>query len=262
MGMGTLRVRVRVWAPIPGGIPVPFTKGSTPKVQGQHGMLLQPTMRTHTGFKPGEKAYLDSLDINTTWPSWKLSHQFLGPYPGVCAVGKNAYHLRLPYSMCQLHPVFNVVKLLRAPKALILGRHPKPPPDLQIIDGEPEYEVEAILDSWHFCNRLQFLISWKGYGYEENTWTDEDDVRAPDLVREFYQKNPGAPCCIHAVHFGKFPFHPAHVVTSPRGGSDVRGTHTELQSPNSDQPSWPPADYTYVQRYLPLCSHGHCSYSI
>ena len=157
-------------------------------------------------FEPGKKVYLDGSDINTTRPSQKLSHRFLGPYPVVRAVGKNAYRLRLPYSMRQLHPMFNVIKLLRAPKDPIVGRRPKPPPDPQIIDGEPEYEVEAILDSRRFCNRLQFLGSWKGYSYEENTWTDENDVHAPDLVREFYRKNPGAPHHIRAVRFRKLPF--------------------------------------------------------
>jgi hypothetical protein len=98
-------------------------------------------------FEPGKKVYLNSLDINTTQPSRKLSHQFLGPYPVVHAVGKNAYRLRLPYSMHQLHPMFNVVKLLQASKDPIIGRHPKPPPDPQIINGEPEYEVETLLDS-------------------------------------------------------------------------------------------------------------------
>ena len=138
--------------------------------------------------------------------------------------------------MCRLHPVFNVVKLLRAPKDPIPGRRLKPP-DLQIIDGEPEYEVEAILDSRQFCNQLQFLVFWKGYSYEENTWTNENDIHAPDLVREFYRKNPGAPRRIRAVRFGKLPFCPARVVTSPRGGSDVRGINAELQSPKSDRPS-------------------------
>ena len=84
--------------------------------------------------------------------------------------------------MCRLHPVFNVVKLLRAPDDPIAGRRPNPPPDPEIVDGEPEYKVKAILDSRRYYNRFQFLVKWKGYGHEENSWTDENDVKALDLV--------------------------------------------------------------------------------
>jgi Tfp pilus assembly protein PilP len=42
-------------------------------------------------YKPGDKVFLDSLDIQTTRPSKKLSHKFLGPYPVERAVGRNAY---------------------------------------------------------------------------------------------------------------------------------------------------------------------------
>jgi hypothetical protein len=206
-------------------------------------------------FEPGEKVYLDGSDINTTRPSQKLSHRFLGPYPVVRAVGKNAYRLRLPYSMHQLHPVFNVIKLLQAPKDPIPGRRPKPP-DPQIIDREPEYKVEAILDSRQFHNQLQFLVSWNGYDYKENTWTNENDVHTPDLVQEFYRKNLGAPR-IHAVRFRKLPFCPARVVTSPRGGSDVRGINAKLQSLIGLHDH---LQVTHMSFLLYL--YGHCSYSI
>jgi hypothetical protein len=32
-------------------------------------------------YKPGDRVYLDTSDISTTRPSWKLSHRRLGPYP-------------------------------------------------------------------------------------------------------------------------------------------------------------------------------------
>ena len=38
-------------------------------------------------YKPGDKVFLDSSDIQTTRPSKKLSHKFLGPYPVEKAVG-------------------------------------------------------------------------------------------------------------------------------------------------------------------------------
>jgi Chromo (CHRromatin Organisation MOdifier) domain len=60
-----------------------------------------------------------------------------------------------------------------------------PPPE--IIEGEPEYEVECILASHRFGRRrkLQYLVKWLGYPLSENSWQDATDVHTPDLVREF-----------------------------------------------------------------------------
>ena len=47
-------------------------------------------------YQPGNRVYLDAEDIQTTRPSKKLSHKFLGPYVVERAVGPLAYCLRLP----------------------------------------------------------------------------------------------------------------------------------------------------------------------
>jgi hypothetical protein len=57
-----------------------------------------------------------------------------------------------------------------------------PLPDPEVIDGIPEYEVEQIQDSQIFRRKLQFLVAWKGYRYEEHSWVDKKDLSAPDLV--------------------------------------------------------------------------------
>ena len=72
-------------------------------------------------YQPGDKVYLDASDIQTTRPSWKLSHQRLGPFPIVRKVGNSAYCLQLSPSMSRLHPVFNVIELMPAPEDPIPG---------------------------------------------------------------------------------------------------------------------------------------------
>ena len=98
-------------------------------------------------YQPRDKVYLDASDIHTTRPSWKLSHRKLGPFPVVKKVRNGVYRLRLPPSMNRIHPVFNVVKLTLAPEDPIPGRRPRPPPLLEIVNGENEFIVERILDS-------------------------------------------------------------------------------------------------------------------
>jgi Chromo (CHRromatin Organisation MOdifier) domain len=67
---------------------------------------------------------------------------------------------------------------------------PEPPPDL--IDGEEQYEVEQVLGTKKLRRKLHFFIKWKGYSAAHNTWEPKENVNAPELVKEFYQKNPSA----------------------------------------------------------------------
>ena len=155
---------------------------------------------------PGDKVYLDGSDIRTSRPSKKLAHRFLGPYIVECCVGVNAYCLRLPKSMSWLHPVFPVIKLLTVPLDLIPGWQSRPPLDPILVDGEEEYEVEAVINSRMFWGRLQYLIQWKGYSYEHNSWEDAKDVHSPKLVAEFYSTHPGAPRQVCRAHFDYISF--------------------------------------------------------
>ena len=104
-----------------------------------------------------------------------------------------AYCLRLPLRIKQLYLVFNIVKLTPALDDLIAGQKMKDYPLPIIIDGEAEWEVEEILDScWH-QKRFQYLIKWKRYGHEHNSWESASKVSAPELTAEFHHKHPGAP---------------------------------------------------------------------
>src|SRR6202040_1579689 len=176
-------------------------------------------------FSPGDKVYLDGSDIRTSHPSKKLAHKFLGPYVIEHRVGPSAYRLQLPRSLNWLHPVFPVVKLLPAPKDPIPGRRSKPPTDPILVDGEEHYEVEAILDSRMSRGQLQFLIQWKGYSYEHNSWENAMDVHSLALVNEFYSTHPGAPRHIHVADFDYIAFRSfpnCSAGSLPKGGGNVR----------------------------------------
>ena len=84
--------------------------------------------------------------------------------------------------MSQLHPVFNIVKLLQALEDPFPGWKAHPPPPLEMVDGEEHYVVECVLDSQLMRGQLQFLVKWEGYGYEENSWVPELDIAAPDKI--------------------------------------------------------------------------------
>jgi len=180
-------------------------------------------------YKPGAQVYLDASDIKMTRPSPKLSHCRLGPFEIECQVGLLAYHLKLPHGMRQLHPVFNVVKLSATPEDPILERKPQAPPPPIVVDGEEEWEVEEILDSrWH-RRRFQFLVKWEGFSREHNSWEVASDVKAPDLVAEYYWKHPAAPRHIRRTDFDAIfqPWNHCFKTQQPWRGGKCKGTpHT------------------------------------
>ena len=62
------------------------------------------------------------------------------------------------------------------------------------MDVTSEYEVEEILDSKLHRRKLKYLVKWKGYGSEENTWEPEENLtHAKRLIEEFHRRKPQAP---------------------------------------------------------------------
>jgi Chromo (CHRromatin Organisation MOdifier) domain len=66
--------------------------------------------------------------------------------------------------------------------------------------GDTEYEVEMILDSHLHRAKLQYLVKWKGYGPEENSWEPESNLgNSKWLVDAFHQTHPNSPRHIAAA---------------------------------------------------------------
>ena len=137
--------------------------------------------------------WLHTCNLNFVGISWKLADKFAGPYPVARQVSELAYKLKLPHTM-KIHPVFHV-SLLRAHKPSTLpGRTPPEPAPIE-VDGEEEYEVAEVRDSRHYgrWHKLQYLVRWKGYGPEHDSWEDAADLEhAEELVEAFHARHPDA----------------------------------------------------------------------
>ena len=81
------------------------------------------------------------------------------------------------------------------------------PPEPIEIEGEPEYEVEEVLDSRLKCGKLEYLVKWSGYTEDHNTWEPEDNCEnSRDLIEDFHKKNPSAPRKLRANIFASLVF--------------------------------------------------------
>ncbi|QRV91972.1 Transposon Tf2-12 polyprotein [Ceratobasidium sp. AG-Ba] len=139
----------------------------------------------------GDKVWLDARNIKTERPVAKLSAKKIGPYKVLKKEGTHAFKLDLPHTL-KVHPVFHT-SLVSLKKEDPFGRDPPQPPAEVTPEGEEEYEVEKILDSRKRCNQVQYLVHWKGYGPESNTWEPLEHLdTAMGAVRKFHRENPKA----------------------------------------------------------------------
>ena len=54
------------------------------------------------------------------------------------------------------------------------------------MEGEEEFEVEKILNKRKIRGKDKFLVRWKGYTAEADTWEDRRNLKnAGELVEEF-----------------------------------------------------------------------------
>ena len=65
------------------------------------------------------------------------------------------------------------------------GQKKIPPPPVEVA-GEKEYEVEEILDRQERRGKTKYLVKWKGYMVEENTWEGLENLKnAREKIVEF-----------------------------------------------------------------------------
>ena len=137
-------------------------------------------------WKKGDRVLLSTKDlVFKERPSKKLTERYMEPYAIEEVVFSNVVKLQLPSSM-RIHLVVNISWIVRY-KEQVKGQK-KEEDKLVEVEGVEEWEVEKILNKKKIRGVVKYLIWWKGFTAEGDTWEKRENLKnAEELIEEFKQ---------------------------------------------------------------------------
>ncbi len=150
----------------------------------------------------GEKVWLNSKYIKIKWNK-KLKNKFFRSCQVLYTIRKQVYQLELPTKQ-KIYNIFHVSLLEQniTRKRLVDNTLLELEKDLKFeAGGNKEYEVKAIINSVVYSQQtngndqrpgLCYLVLWKSYSEEENTWeTPLAVIHLQKLINIFHKEHPG-----------------------------------------------------------------------
>jgi len=137
-------------------------------------------------YKVGDLVMLSTKDLKYQMVgrrTEKLTERFVGPYKVKEIISSNAVKLELP-STVKIHLVVNVSRIRRYVGQVEGQKKEQPAP--VIIEGEEEWEVERILNKRRVRGKDKYLVRWKGFTAESDTWEGRENLEnAKEAIEEF-----------------------------------------------------------------------------
>ena len=137
-------------------------------------------------WKKGDRVLLSTKDlVFKERPSKKLMERYVGSYVIEEVVSLNVVKLQLP-SLMRIHLVVNISRIVRY-KEQVKGQKKEEGKPVE-VEGVEEWEVEKILNKKKIRGVEKYLIRWKGFTVEGNTWERKENLKnAEELIEEFEQ---------------------------------------------------------------------------
>jgi Chromo (CHRromatin Organisation MOdifier) domain len=130
--------------------------------------------------------WLEQTNLPLPYESTKLAPKRYGPFLITQKISDTTYRLKLP-EQWKIHDTFHAKLLTPYRQTDKYGPNfLEPPPEL--LEGEPEWEVEEIMGQWQIRNKRQYLIRWKDYSPAHDSWEDESAVHTPLLIQAYQQR--------------------------------------------------------------------------
>ena len=118
-------------------------------------------------------------------PTKKLMERYVGPYIIEEIVSSNAVKLQLPSSI-RIYLVVNVSWIVQY-KEQVRGQKKEEGKPVEVEDVK-EWEVEKVLNKKKMRGVEKYLIWWKGFIAEEDTWERRENLKnVEELIEEFKQ---------------------------------------------------------------------------
>ena len=116
-------------------------------------------------------------------PARKLVDQYIGPYTIEEVISTNVVKLQLLTSM-RIHLVVNISQIVQYKEQV--GGQKKKEGKLIEVEGVEEWEVEKILNKRKIRGIKKYLVRWKGFTAEHNTWEKRNNLEnAREALEEF-----------------------------------------------------------------------------
>ena len=143
--------------------------------------------------KSGEMVWFLPHNVKTTTPSKKLDYKKMGPFKIIKKIETSSYKWDLPASMT-IHNTFHISLQEPYEANKFPSQIQTPPPPIE-VDGEPEYELEEIINSCLHRNKLHYRAKSTGYSPEhDKTWYPAANLRNASIaIEQFHSWYPWKP---------------------------------------------------------------------
>ena len=132
-------------------------------------------------FKRGDLVKLSTKNLRLQ--DKKLQPRWIGPFRVLERIGSQAYRLALPEKYDRLHHVFPIQAIEEYRLREGQSQELLPMPELEDDD---EWEIEEVKDELQKKGKTSYLVKWKDWPTEYNTWEPEENMaNAQEAIRAF-----------------------------------------------------------------------------